>query len=128
MIPALIVVAALAALVEFFISYCRSLVSVYSKVELSPQARDLAGLKGPTPRGDAFPRLVQLVECCPKPADDRIEVRALRAYYALLNLLRATGFLAPMLAQWAENERVGCAHFAAVALDRRLGCSFDGIT
>jgi hypothetical protein len=39
MIAALIVVISLAALLQFFISYCRSLLATYGKVELSEQVR-----------------------------------------------------------------------------------------
>ncbi len=127
MIALLILVASLAGLLQFFIFYCRSLVVAYSNVELSPQGREFAGLESQVLRGDEFPRLVRLVEICPNPGDDRLEMRAMRAYYTLLGLARALRPVAHPVVLWAERERAGCAHFAAVALDRRMTCRCDQI-
>ena len=128
MIAALILVASLAGFLQFFISYCRSLVVAYSKVELSPQACEFAGLESEVLRGDEFRRLVRLVEICPNPRDDRLEMRAMRVYYTLLDLVRVLRPVAHPVVAWAERERAGCAYFAAVALDRRMTCRSDQIT
>lgn len=128
MIKALILVVSLVTLSQFFVSYCRSLVVAYSKVELSPRARQLAELDSRDATGDEFPRLVQLVRLCPEPADDRLELRAVHAYYSLLSLMRGVLFFAPPVMTWADRERAACAHFAAVALDRRVACNCDGMT
>jgi hypothetical protein len=128
MIAALILVASLAALLQFFISYCRSLVVAYSKVEISPQAREFAGLESEVLRGDEFHRLVRLVDMCPSPGDDRLEMRAMWAYYGLLGLVRALRLVTFPVVGWADRERAACAHFAAVALDRRMTCRSDQIT
>jgi hypothetical protein len=117
-----------AALMQFFVSYCRSLVTVYSEVELSPKALRLAGLQSREVPGDEFRRLVQLVELCPVKADDRMELRAIRLYYLLLDLLRSLRPLAAGLASWADCQRAGCAHFAAVALDRRVSNHYSAVT
>ncbi len=127
MIAGIIFALSVAALVQFFLSYCRSIVVVYSNVDLSPQARELAGLDDRPIRGDEFGRLLQLIEMCPQPGDDRTELRAVRTYYSLLNLARAVGLLAPAVAAWAERERVACAYFAAVALDRRVALYGTGV-
>jgi len=119
----MILVFAVAALIQFFVSYCRSLLAVYSKVELSAKARELAGLNSQGARGDQFVRVLRLVELCPAPGDDRLEIGVVRTYFCLLNLLRVTRPLAPALATWMEHERTACAHFAAVALDRRVACT-----
>lgn len=120
MIAFLILVFSLAALVQFFVAYCRSLVLVYSQLELSPQALELAQLGSGQIRGEEFGRLMKLVELCPEPGDDRAEIRAVRIYYGLLNLLRVLRPLAPRISLWTDRERAGCAHFVAVALDRRI--------
>ncbi len=97
-------------------------------MELSPQTRELAGLESEVLRGDEFRRLVQLVEICPNPGDDRLEMRAMRVYYTLLGLVRVLRPVAHPVVVWAERERAGCAYFAAVALDRRMTCRCDQIT
>ncbi len=121
MIAALILVVSVAALLQFFVSYCRSIIAASGKTELSEQAREVTGIENRSVRGDEFPRLVQLAGLCPEPGDDHREIRAVRGYYSLLNLLRAAlGRLAPAVGAWTERERQGCAYFAAVALDRRI--------
>ncbi len=128
MVAALIFAISMGLLSEFFVSYCHSLVGVYSKVELSPQARQMVGPESQVVSGDEFTRLVQLVRLCPDPGDDRLEMGAVRAYYGLLHLLRAVRPFAPAVARWAESERAGCAYFVAVALDRRMACNYDAVT
>lgn len=126
MIAALILVISVAALLQFFVSYCRSLIAAYSHVELSEEAREVTGIQNRRVRGDDFRRLLQLVGLCPEPGDDKLEIPAVRAYYNLLSLVRvAIGWLAPTVAQWAEQEREGCSYFAAVELDRRIAHSRD---
>lgn len=124
MMAALILICSLAALLQFFASYCRSLIAASSREPLSIQARDVTGVVGMTAPGEEFPRFVQLLQLCPERPEDRGPVRAVRVYYRLLNLLRAAGSsLAPQVASWAESERARCAYFAAVILDRRIAFS-----
>ena len=126
MIAALILVISVAALLQFFVSYCRAVIAAYSKVELSPQARDVTGIHSHTAQSEEFGRLAQLVQLCPEPGDDKFEIRAIGGYYRLLTFLRAAAReLAPAVVSWAERERQGCAYFAAVALDRRIAYSRD---
>ncbi len=128
MISAIILAVAALTLVQFFVFYCRSLIVVYSEVELSPQGREVAGLEDRTLNGDAFHRLVQLIELCPSPADDRWELRAVRAYFGAMGFLRSLQPLVPVGAEWAGREQSACTHFAAVALDRRMAGHCDSIT
>jgi hypothetical protein len=126
MIAALIVVISLAALLQFFISYCRSLLAAYGKLELSEQVRDLTGLEEPSVTGEEFKRVLQLVRLCPDSGEDGLEIRLVGTYYALLNLLRSMiGRLSPAIIGWADQERQSCSYFAAVALDRRIMYSRD---
>lgn len=126
MIAALILVVSLAALLQFFVSYCRSLIAASSGEELSSQTREIAGIAGRRVPGDDFPRLVQLAELCPESGHDRNRLRAVGAYFHMVSLLRSLmTSLAPAVALWAEAERQACSYFAAVALDRRISHSRD---
>lgn len=121
MIPALILVISVVALLQFFVSYCRSLVASSAKVDLSEDARELTGIRYRSAYAEEFPRLMLLVGLCPERGDDRGGVRAIRVYYVLLTLFR--GLIqrgVPAVADWVDSERKGCAYFAAVALDRRI--------
>ena len=120
MIAALIFVISALTMLQFFASYCHSLISASRNLELSEHAREISGVTGRTLRGDQFHRLLQLLALCPEPGGDTAQVRALTAYFGLLGVVRMLlGWAAPA-AQWIEAERGGCAYVAAVALDRRI--------
>lgn len=122
---ALIFVVSAIALLQFFISYCRSLIAASMKQPLSEEVRDVAGIPA-TASGDDFVRVIQLVQLCPDRPEDRSDLRAVGAYFRLLNVIRATvARLIPSLVAWIEMERNQCAYFAAVALDRRIAFSRD---
>jgi len=117
MMAALILVVSVAAFLQFFFFYCRSLVAACRKYELSEEARDVIGMRGTLMAGDDFDRVLVLVGLCPEPGNDGGRIRAVKSYYRLLGVLR---WLVPGAATWAERERAGCTYFAAVALDRRI--------
>ena len=129
MIAALICVISVAAFLQFFVSYCRSILASSRKVELSSRVREVTGIASHNVAADDFQRLLQLVRLCPERGDDQTEIRAVGTYYGLLHIL---GCLArpwvPSLASWAEQERQSCSYFAAVALDRRISYSRDLFT
>jgi hypothetical protein len=126
MMAALILVFSVAALLQFFVSYCRSVLAASAKEPLSLQARDVTGIKGMTAPAGEFPRFLQLLELCPERPEDRGPVRAVRAYYRMLGAMRvAFAWMVPSLATWTEAERGQCAYFAAVVLDRRIAFSRD---
>ena len=124
MIASLIFVVSFAALLQFFVSYCRSILSTAHGRELSPQTRELTGVAGPGVNGEEFGRFLQLVRLCPAHGDDGQAVAAVRVYYSLLGVAhRVAGRASKSFTNWLEAERGGCAYFAAVALDRRIAFS-----
>jgi hypothetical protein len=126
MIAALICVISLAAFLQFFVSYCRSILASSRKVELSDRVREVTGIASENVGADDFDRLLQLVRLCPERADDQAEIRAVGTYYGLLYFVgRLTRPLVPSVAAWVERERRSCSYFAAVALDRRISYSRD---
>lgn len=130
MIASLIFVISFAALLQFFILHCRSILAYSRRVELSDRVREVTGIAAShnVSAGD-FGRLVQLVRLCPERGEDRKEIRVVGAYYSLLALLdRMTRSLIPSVAEWTENERQSCSYFAAVALDRRISYTRDLFT
>ena len=110
-----------AALGQFFMSYCRSLLVAYSQVELSAATRELIGIQSPEIAGAQFHRMLGLIRLAPNPANDKWELRAVSAYY---RGVRLAGFLAKPLGsvarKWVEHQSSLCAYFAAAALDRRI--------
>lgn len=124
MIAALIFVLAIAGFLQFFVSYCRSLIAAYEAVELSEQAREVTGINARPVESQDFKRLLQLVQMCPEPGDDSREIGAVRTYFGLISVARTAILrIIPSLAQRMEAELQSCAYFAAVALDRRMAHS-----
>jgi hypothetical protein len=121
MIAILIFVISALTLLQFFVSYCHSLIAESRGYELSEQGREISGATGKSIRGDQFGRLLQLIAICPEPGGDRSQVRAVSTYYGMLGLVRTLfGWIEPAVARWIESERGGCAYLAAVMLDRRI--------
>ncbi len=124
MITAIILAISMLALLQFFISYSRSLIVAYSTQPLSSQVREVASIQGRTVSGEEFPRLVQLARLCPESRDDRWPVSAVSSYFRFLNFVRSiSARLLPSVSAWSERERSGCAYFAAITLDRRIASS-----
>jgi hypothetical protein len=121
MIPALILVMSCAALLEFFRSYCRSLLMSYAQVELSAKTREFIGIQSREIAGAQFHRLLGLVRMAPSLSDDKWDLRVVSIYY---RAVRLAGFLAAPLGsaarKWVEHQSSLCAYFAAAALDRRI--------
>jgi len=121
MIPILIFGISVLTMLQFFVSYCHSLIAESRAYELSEQGREISGVTGRIVRGDQFSRLLQLIAVCPEPGGDSGQVRAVSLYFGLLGLVRVLfGWIEPAVAGWIESERSGCAYLAAVMLDRRI--------
>lgn len=121
MIPALILTFSCAALGQFFMSYCRSLLLSYSQVELSAATRELIGIHSAQIAGSNFYRLLGLARLAPNPGDDNWEIRVVSLYY---RVVRLAGLLSKPIGataqNWVERQSNLCAYFAAAALDRRI--------
>jgi hypothetical protein len=129
MIAATICVLSAAIFLQFFVSYCRSILASSRNVALSDRVREVTGLANQEIGADDFERLLQLVRLCPEREDDHSEIRAVGTYYGLLAVLnRVSSPVAPGFAAWLEQERKSCSYFAAVALDRRISYSRDLFT
>jgi hypothetical protein len=125
MMAGIILACSLVLLMQFFVSYCRSLIAVSAKQVLSPEVKDVTGIQR-LASGDDFMRVMQLLQLCPERPEDRNSVQAIGAYFRLLNFLRSTvARFVPSMQDWTESERGHCAYFAAVALERRISFSRD---
>jgi len=121
----LIFILSAAALLQFFISYSRSLIAASIKQPLSAEVRDVTGIPN-SASGDDFARVLQLLDLCPERPEERGRIRAISAYFRLLNAIRSTvARIIPALVAWTDMERGQCAYFAAVTLDRRIAFSRD---
>ena len=125
MMAGIIFVCSAILLLQFFVSYCRSLIAASSKQVLSPEVQDVTGITK-TASGDDFARVMQLLHLCPERPEDRNGIQAIDAYFRLLNFMRLTvARIIPSTRAWTESERGHCTYFAAVALERRISFSRD---
>lgn len=125
MMAGIILVCSVTFLLQFFVSYCRSLIAASAKEPLSLEVQDVTGITK-TASGDDFARVLQLLHLCPDCPEDRTRIQAVGTYFSMLNVLRSTlARFAPSLRAWTDSERGQCAYFAAVALERRIAFSRD---
>jgi hypothetical protein len=120
MMAAFILAFSLLTLLMFFVSYCRSLTASALHTSISEDVRDVTGIQTRA-AGCDYARVMQILRLCPDRPEDRSGLQIIGAYFSFLNLLDQ-GFarISPSLRTWAEEERASCAHFAAVALGRRI--------
>ncbi len=125
MMAGIILVCSVVFLLQFFVSYCRSLIAASIKHPLSAEVQDVTGIKS-SANGEDFARVVQLLQLCPDRPEDRSGIQAIGAYFGLLGFVRATlAKIVPSLLVWTETERGQCTYFAAVTLERRIAFSRD---
>ena len=121
MIAALIFVVSILTLLQFFVSYSRSLIAESLNQKLSDETREICGITARNPAGDQFARFLQLIALCPESGEDERNLFLVRLYYRLLALARALSRgVVPATSAWIESERSGCAYAVAVALDHRI--------
>lgn len=128
MIASLIFVVSIAAFVQFFVFYTRSVIAASRKQAISDNVREITGISSEVIDAAQFGRLLQLVELCPGSGSDTMGIRAVRAYFKGLGLLlamtpRVSAGAFGKVARWLERERASCAYFAAIALDQRMAYS-----
>ena len=122
MMATMIFVISILTMLQFFVSYSRSLIAESRGHELSEQAREICGLTAKTAAGDQFRRLSELIALCPESGGNgNNKLMVVSAYFHLLGLLRRLSeWTIPSATAWIEAERSGCAYVAAVVLDRRI--------
>jgi hypothetical protein len=126
MIAILIFIISILTLLEFFVSFCHSLIAESRDYQLSEWTREISSITAKGTQGDKFERVLQLIALCPEWGSDRIQVLAVSIYFSMLGLVRSlSSWAAPAAAPWIESERGGCAYVIAVMLDRRIACNRD---
>jgi hypothetical protein len=109
-----------AAMFQFGLSYCRSLLAGYAECGVSAQTRELGALAEGVVRGEDFGKLLSLIRMCPHCGDDGRQLLFVRLYFTLLGTISMIGGLSHRMVSWTAGERGNCAHAAAVMLDRRV--------
>ena len=121
MFSALLLVISIAALAQFALFYLRAVVAGVAVQPISEEVLAAAGVAKDSMRGYDFRAFAQLHRLTPTLQKGGSGLGVVKLYYQVMQVVgdmasgRMTG-----LANWAERERVLCARYAAVQIDRRL--------
>ena len=121
MFSAMLLAISTVALAQFAVYYWRAIVAGVAVQPVSEQVFAAARVKRSELRGEDFRSLAELHNLTPDLAAQTSGLGLVPLYFKLIHTVgkMAAGRVAA-LAEWAESERVLCARYAAVQIDRRL--------
>jgi len=91
-------------LLQFFVSYCHSLIAESRAYELSEQGREILASLAVSFGGDQFRRLLQLIAVCPEPGGDSGQVRAVSLYFWALGVGSRPVRMDPARGSWMDSN------------------------
>ena len=120
MFSAMLLTISTVALAQFAVYYWRAVVAGVAAQPVSEEVLAAARVRGAL-HGRDFRALAELHQLTPNLQKGASNLGLVRCYFALIHAIGnlANGRLAS-LASWAERERVLCARYAAVQVERRL--------
>jgi len=126
MFSALILAISIVALAQFAAFYWRAVVVGIAAQPVSEQVLAAANADTRTLCGEHYRSLAQLHQLTPDICAKSSGLGLVPLYFKLVHAIGklASGRVAA-LAEWAESERVLCAHYAAVQIDRRLQANLE---
>ena len=126
MFSALLLAISLAALTLFGAFFWRAIVVGIAAQPVSGEVLAAASVDAGTLSGEDYPSLAQLHELTPDLCAKSSGLGLVPLYFRFIHSI---GKLASgrntALAAWAESERVLCARYAAVQIDRRLQANLE---
>ena len=126
MFSAMLLAISIVALSQFALYYWRAVLAGVAAQPVSDRVLVAAQVEnGQLTPGD-FETLAGLHDLTPDLYPNRSGLGLVRAYYSAIEALDAfLGKKIPTFAMWSERERVICARYAAVQVDRRLQANLD---
>jgi len=121
MFAAMLFAISIVALSQFALYYWRAVLAGVAAQPVSDRVMAAANLDANRVKGEDFETFAGLHELTPDLQTNGGGLTLVRAYY---RVIEAVGTLSesrmPSVAAWCERERIICARFAAVQIDRRL--------
>ena len=106
---------------QFALYYWRAVFTGVASLPISSRVLEAAQVDEMSMCGNDFVKLVSLHNLTPELKEGKSGLGLVRAYYEVIRRAEAAmGSVSPMVAGWAEKERLLCARFAAVQIERRL--------
>ena len=126
MFSALILAISVVALAQFGAFYWRAVVVGIATQPVSGQVLAAANVDTGTLCGDDYRSLAQLHQLTPDICAKSSGLGLVPLYFEFCHVIGklASGRVAA-LASWAESERILCARYAAVQIDRRLQANLE---
>ena len=116
MISVVMLIAALVGLLQFGVSYWRSMLASTAAQPLSERFCTASGLRHGRPSGGDFSTILSLHRLTPGLDNQPSRLHGLQAYYSVVDALHKL----PVLNQWGHSEMNTCARYLAVLVDQRL--------
>ena len=121
MFSAMLLAIAFVAMSQFALYYWRAVFTGVASLPISSRVLEAANVDEMTMCGNDFEKLASLHQLTPELKEDKSGIGFVRAYYAMVREVESLmGGISPMIAGWGEKERLLCARFAAVQIERRL--------
>jgi hypothetical protein len=121
MFAAMLLAISIVALSQFALYYWRAILAGVAAQPVSDRVLAAANLDARRMTGQDFETFAGLHELTPDLRTNGRGLTAVRSYYRIIERLGVlSGMRLPAVAEWCERERVICARYAAVQIDRRL--------
>jgi len=112
---------AVVALGQFALYYWRAVFTGMASLPISSRVLEAAQVREESLCGNDFDKFASLLTLTPELKESKGGLGMVRAYYAVVKSAEAMlASFSPMMAGWAEKERMLCARIAAIHIDRRL--------
>jgi hypothetical protein len=126
MFSAMLLTISIVALSQFALYYWRAVLAAVAAQPVSERVLAAAQVENGRLTPEHFQTLAGLHDLTPDLNPNRSGLGLVRAYYKVIEGIDAFfGRRIPSLAIWSERERVLCARYAAVLVDRRLQANLD---
>ena len=121
MFSAMLLGIAAVAMGQFALYYWRAVFTGVASLPISSRVLEAAQVDETALCGNDFEKLASLHHLTPELKDGKSSLTLVRAYYQMIRHAEAVlGGISPLVASWGEKERLLCARFAAVQIERRL--------
>jgi hypothetical protein len=126
MFSAMLLAISIVALSQFALYYWRAVLAGVASQPVSDRVLVAAQVENGRLLPKHFQTLAGLHDLTPDLYSNRSGLRMVRVYYRVIESLDALlGKRIPAFAAWSESERIICARYAAVQVDRRLQANLD---
>ncbi len=125
MFSAMLLAISIVALSQFALYYWRAVLTGVAAQPISDRVLVAARVEDGCLTPQHFATLAGLHDLTPDLNPSRNGLGLVRRYYRVIEWLDAILCKVPAFAVWSERERVLCARYAAVQVDRRLRANLD---